>query len=145
VARLVALVVLLAACDTRVGADPARVFLLDRLRVDRAQAERAAAHLDNPSFPCASMIATAASFAKEWEKLAPATRAELEGARRLCFDAALVYGLTRAARLEHARRARTELVEECFDLERALDILVLVHPIDPIVSGLTSRRKLLCP
>jgi hypothetical protein len=145
VRRWALLVLLAAACDTRVGADPARVFVLDRLRLDRAQAERAAAHLDNPSFPCTAILATVATFTPEWERIAPATRAELDGARGLCRAASLTYGLTRVARLEAAHRTHTTLVEECFDLERALGVLATSGPADRLLAGLSARKRSLCP
>ncbi len=143
--RLLLWAVLAAACDTRVGADPARVFLLDRVRVDRADAERAAAGFASPSFPCAAILATTASFAKDWERLAPGTRAELEGARRLCYAATLTFGLTRIAKLEAVRRGRDDLVEECSDLEHGIAMLVAMRPTDKAVAGMAGRRKVLCP
>jgi hypothetical protein len=145
------LALLASACDTKVGADPMRVFLLDRLRIDRIELEAAIATGQNPSFPCTAIAATITSFTDtkgEWQRLAPATRAELESARKLCADGAYGYALVQVAKLDAARREREDLVEECFDLEHALDLLmrpVLGRAKDPAVAALAARRKALCP
>jgi hypothetical protein len=150
-ALLVAIGLLAAACDTRVGADPARIFLLDRLRIDRVEAEAAIATRQNPSFPCAAIVTTIASFIDdkgEYQRVAPGTRAELDSARKLCSDGAYRYAVMQVAKLDAARREREDLVEECFDLEHALDLLarpVLGRARDPAVLALAARRKALCP
>jgi hypothetical protein len=145
--RVVALVVGLSAlasgsgCDTRVGADPAQRFLLDRLEIDTQAAEKAVDAHASPRFPCHAIIATVASF----KNAGADTRARINHARLVCHDGSIAFARAQIAKLEAARRAREDLVEECFDLENALDTLTALNKDDPALPPLVAKRKTLCP
>jgi hypothetical protein len=130
-----------AGCDTRFEADPAQRFLLDRLEVDMAEARRARdAHTD-PSFPCRAILVTVPSFKNAGRE----TRGKLESAKAICRDGAQRFAEAQVTKLEAARRATKGLVEECFNLEHALDVLVTLAPDGPSTATLASQRKALCP
>jgi hypothetical protein len=130
-----------AACDTRVGADPAQRFLLDRLEVDLAEATHARDARTSPIFPCHAILMTVASFRSAGRE----TRARIEQARTVCRDGSLAFAQAQVTRLEAARKAREDLVEECFDVEHALEILERLDAADPAVAALAGKRKTLCP
>ena len=131
----------LAACDTRVGADPAQRFLLDRLEIDMQEAQKAVDTHTSPSFPCHAILATVASF----KNAGSDTRMKINHAKLICHDGSLDFAKAQIAKLEAARRAREDLVEECFDLEHALDTLTALNKDDPALPPLAAKRKTLCP
>jgi len=131
----------LAACDTRVGADPAQRFLLDRLEIDTQEAQKAVDTHTSPSFPCHAILATVASF----KNAGSDTRMKINHAKLICHDGSVAFAKAQIAKLEAARRAREDLVEECFDLEHALDTLIALNKDDPAVPPLAAKRKTLCP
>src|SRR5262249_23109250 len=115
--------------------------LLDRLEIDTQAAQKAAdAHM-SPIFPCRAILATVASF----KSAGPDTLARIKHAKLICHDGAVDFARAQIAKLEAARRAREDLVEECFDLEHALEILVALNKNDPLLPPLVAKRKQLCP
>jgi hypothetical protein len=128
-------------CDQRVGANPAQRYLLDRLDADMAEAKKAMEAGRSVSFPCHAIVATIPSFKNAGED----TRHKLEDARSICREGALAFARLQIAKLEGARRAREDLVEECFDLEHALDVLLALGATDPAVTPLSAKNKQLCP
>jgi len=130
-----------AGCDTVVGADPAQRFLLARLETDMAEAQKALEAHASLSFPCHAILATVASF----KNAGVDTREKIERAKLICHDGSLGYARVQVARLEAARRAREDLIDECFDLEHALEILDSLNPNDPTAGPLAAKRKTLCP
>jgi hypothetical protein len=141
VAFVAVAVTVTAGCDPRVGANPAQAYLLDRLDADMAEAKAAKDAGRNVSFPCHAILATIPSFKNAGEQ----TRQKLEEARTICHDGALAYAKAQVAKLEAARRAREDLIEECFDLDHALDILVALGSSDAAVPPLATKNKQLCP
>ena len=130
-----------AGCDPRVGANPAQVYLLDRLDADMAEAKKAKDAGQNVSFPCHAILATIPSFKNAGEQ----TRQKLGEARTICHEGALAFAKLQVLKLETARRAREDLVEECFDLDHAIDILQALGESDPAVPPLAAKNKQLCP
>ena len=130
-----------AGCDPLVGADPAQKYLLDRLDADMAEAKKEKEAGHSMSFPCHAILATIPSFKNAGEQ----TRQKLTEARRTCRDGALAFARTQITKLEAARKAREDLVDECFDLDRALAILTALGDADPALPGLTAKNKQLCP
>ncbi len=134
-------IALLAGCDTRFGADPAQRFLLDRLEIDTQEAEKALGAHTSPSFPCHAILATVASFKNAGED----TRNRINHAKVICHEGSVSFARAQIAKLEAARRAREDLVEECFDLEHALETLTALGANDPVIPPLAAKRKTLCP
>ena len=135
------LVLASAGCDQRVGANPAQRYLLDRLDADMGEAKKAKQAGQSVSFPCHAILATIPSFKNAGEQ----TRQKLEEARTICRDGALAFARLQVAKLEGARRAREDLVEECFDLDHALGILLALGATDPAVAPLSAKNKQFCP
>lgn len=139
-AGLVALATL-GGCDTRVTGDPAQPFLLDRLEIDTQAAQKAVDAHTSPSFPCHAILATVASF----KNAGPDTRMRINHAKLVCHDGSVDFAKAQIAKLEAARRAREDLVEECFDLEHALDTLNALNKDDLALPPLLAKQKALCP
>lgn len=131
----------LAGCDTRVGADPAQPFLLDRLEIDTQAAQKAVDSHTSPTFPCHAILATVASF----KNAGPDTSRRINHAKLICHDGSVDFAKAQIAKLEAARRAREDLVEECFDLEHALDTLAALNKDDLALPALLAKQKTLCP
>lgn len=135
------------ACDTHVGADPARLHIIDRLALDTLDAvARVYTHRD-PTFPCVAIldnVAVLAADEKEWKRMPP-TRKLAEDAHRLCSEGATQFAQLQVDRLQKAGRGRSELTNECFDLEHVLELAIRLRPTDPLVAELGDKRKTLCP
>jgi hypothetical protein len=140
-AALAAFLGAVSGCDQRVGANAAQAYLLDRLDADMAEAKKAKDAGENVSFPCHAILATIPSFKNAGEQ----TRQKLDDARATCHDGALAFAKAQVAKLEAARKVREDLVEECFDLDHALDILQALGQNDPAVPALATKNKQLCP
>jgi hypothetical protein len=131
----------MAACDTRVGADPAQRFLLERLETDIAAAEQAKSEHRSPSFPCRAILATIDSL----KNVSSGARERMAAGHAVCRAGALAFAQAQVQRLESARKAREDLVEECFDLEHSLEILTALDKNDAAIGPLLAKRRALCP
>jgi hypothetical protein len=124
-----------AGCDAGRHRDPAKRFLLERAVADEPRVREAMAKGENPSPFCVSIQDAVRELPSEH-------RADLD---RLCaVDAPVAWAGALVKRLERAG-AGSSTIDDCFDLERALEWADARGADSGAVKGLHAKRKTLCP
>jgi hypothetical protein len=137
------LLALAAACDTRQAMEPELRFEISRADLDIAEAKRAAAAGDDPTFPCTAVKQMIQGL--EGRAVHDVKRVVRDG-RQVCRDAVAAYAAAQVERLEAVRgRERERMARECTDLGRSLALLDALAPKDRDLPVLRQRRGGLCP